>query len=118
VRHPSRWTTEAVRSDQLIVVWPQHSRSTIGPDVPELVRNIAYRPLARALGVDVRELQSARSDEAMTAALDGTQIIAAVVSRDGMRLVVPLAVSAPEEVEKIVRLGVKLARTRQAHPVF
>ena len=122
VRHPSRWTTDAVRSDELIVAWPRQGPAaqgaTLGAAIPELARNIAFSPLAAILGVDASELANARLDEAMARELRDEQVVAAVVSPAGLRLVVPTAISSPEEVEQVVRLGVKLVRTRNAQPVF
>jgi type II secretory pathway pseudopilin PulG len=122
VRHPSRWATDAVRSDEVIVVWPRQGQAaqgaTLGAVILERVRNAVFGPLAAILGVEASELANAKSDEAMAWELRGEEVVAAVVSPAGMRLVVPTAISSPEEVEKIVRLGLKLARTRNVHPVF
>lgn len=118
IRHLSRWETPYVRAERLVVVWPRETRARLQLEIPEAIRNFVLRPLANALGVTPSELAAADRDEVLEAALDDTQIIAALVTRDGMRIVVPTLVANAEEVDKIVRLGAKLARTRAAHRVL
>jgi len=113
VRYTSRWETDAVRSDEVLLVWPHDAKVNIRADVPEFAKQLVFKSLANVFGVDAALLANAREDKEMQAALDDTRIVAAVVTRDGMRLVTPLAAPDPSEVAKVVALGVRMARTRR-----
>lgn len=118
IRHPSRFETKAVRSDEIIVTWPKEAEAAMRTDVPDAIRAVLYLPLARILGIDVHALARAKHDFTLTDALDDTKIVAAVLSPAGLRVIFPSISNDPEEIEKRVRLGVKLARTRQSEGVL
>ncbi len=113
VRYASRWETAAVRSDEVVLVWAKHAQSNIRPETPDFVKQLAFKAVEHVFGVEARLLAAAKDDPAMLEVLDDTPITGAVVTRDGMRLVVPVAMPAPSEVAKVVALGVKMARTRR-----
>ena len=117
-RHPSTFQTTAVRSDEVIIAWPKEADAAMRLDVPDAVRAVLFLPLARILGIDVHALATARHDPSLTAALDETKIVAAVLSPSGLRVIFPSTADRPEQIEPLVRLGVKLARTRRPEPVL
>ncbi len=113
VRYVSRWETNAVRSDEVVLVWPHDAKVNIRADVPEFAKQLVFKSLANVFGVDAGLLANASEDKEMQAVVDDTPMVGAVVTRDGMRLVVPVAMPAPSEVAKVVALGVKLAKARR-----
>jgi hypothetical protein len=110
-RWPIRWKTDAVRSDQTLVVWPvDRSEVMVRTDVPDFVRNAAFAMLGKALGVPGPELVNAKESPELAAVLDDTPIVGVVLWREGLVLVTPIVVETPESVGKIVALGVRLSR--------
>lgn len=115
VRHQSRWETTAVRSDEVVLVWPHDAKVNLREDVPELGKQLIFKALEHVFGVDAGVLAGAKIESLPD---EPVQFVGAVVTRDGMRLVVPVAMAAPSEVAKVVALGVKMARTRRQQSVL
>jgi len=110
VRWPIRWKTSAVRSDETLVVWPQdRSEVMTRTDVPDFVRNAAFGMLGKALDVPGAELIGAKESPELAAELDDTPIVGVVLWKGGLVLVTPVVVESVVAVEKIVKLGVRLA---------
>jgi hypothetical protein len=109
VRHQSRWETTAVRSDEVLLVWPHDAKVNIRQDVPEFAKLLVFKSLEQVFGVDAGLLANAKVE---TVSDETVQFVAAVVTRDGMRLVIPVATPGPSEVAKVVKLGVRLAKAR------
>jgi len=109
VRHQSRWETTSVRSDEVVLAWPHDAKVNLAEDLPEFGKQLVFKALARVFDVDAGLLAGAKIETLPEAPV---QLVAALVTRDGMRLVVPVAMPSPSEVAKVVALGVKMAKGR------
>ena len=118
IRQPSRWETRDVHAPELIVVWPERDIDSLRANVPSIARDLIFARLAAVLGVDAKELETAKSDPAIAAAIFGTQILSVTLSPRGLSIIVAVVVNEPSEVEKIVSVAVKIARTRARESVF